>query len=116
MLLLWEDLEGNRVKFMGDQQEYIERLRRIISQRHGSGAEHIRSVPLCEKLKGKIIWEGTVEVFRLTGHPKTNRCFAWSSDKTDDEDVVTVLGISPVVGPATAVQSTLFSQSDRPQT
>jgi len=97
---------------MDDQQEQITRLERIISQRHGSPAEHIRSVSICEKVKGKIIWQGIVEVFRLTRHPKTNRCFAWNSPDSD-ECVMTVLGISPVVGPATAVQSTLSERSER---
>ena len=90
---------------MDDREEYIQRLRRIISERHGSRTEHIRSVRLREKVKGKLVWEGTVEVFRLTGHPGTNRCFAWSRQTAEAEDVVTVLGIPPVVGPATAVQS-----------
>jgi hypothetical protein len=96
------------VDVMDRQQEYIQRLRTIIAERYGSGSEHIRSVPLKEKFKGKVVWEGTVEVFRLIDHPRTNRCFAWSVQNTSD--VVTVLGIPPVIGPATAVQAALSGQ------
>jgi hypothetical protein len=90
---------------MDDQQEYIQRLRAIIRQRHGSDSEHVRSVPVREKSKDKVVWEGTVEAFRLIDCPKTNRCFAWIVQNGDQEEVVTVLGIPPVIGPATAVQS-----------
>lgn len=96
------------VDVMDREQEYIQRLRTIIGERYGSGAEHIRSVPLRENLKGKIVWEGTVEVFRLIRHSGTNRCFAWSLQNTSD--VVTVLGIPPIIGPATAVQAALSGQ------
>ena len=26
----------------------------------------------------KTVWEGVVESFAITGHPKAKRCYAWS--------------------------------------
>lgn len=45
---------------------------------HGCESRHIASVPVREEFDGGVAWEGTVEVFDLTGHPKAKRCYAWS--------------------------------------
>lgn len=40
-------------------------------------------MPVREMHNGQTVWDGIVEVFDLTGHPKANRIYAWSHD-TDD--------------------------------
>jgi len=50
---------------------------------HGGKAKHLESVPVTERFEGQIIWDGIVEVFRLKGHPKTDRVYAWMY-RTDD--------------------------------
>lgn len=37
------------------------------------------SVPIKETFCGKIVWEGVVHVFSLSGHPTAKRAYAWSS-------------------------------------
>jgi hypothetical protein len=49
-------------------------------------AAHVSTAPVKDVFQGKTVWEGDVEVFMLTGHPKAERCYAWayrdSSGKT----------------------------------
>jgi hypothetical protein len=51
-----------------------------------------------------------VEIFWLTGHPKSKRCFAWieSSGRIEGK-IITILEIPPVIGPATAVKAAISS-------
>ena len=92
---------------------HIQELRDVIHNLHGAMAEHLESVPITEKVKGQIVWDGVVEVFLLTGHPKTDRVYAWMHE-TDDpakpKRHVTVLHIPPVVSPRTAVQAVIVQE------
>ena len=57
-----------------------------------------------------------MEVFRLKGHPKAKRCFAWSHvDGEHDEktNYVTVLELPPIDSPQKAVQAAIVSQLKR---
>jgi hypothetical protein len=63
-------------------------------------------VRVTENFQGKTIWQGAVEIFDLTGHPKAKRAYAWShrdGDGDSDERFVAVLEIPPVTSPETAV-------------
>ncbi len=42
---------------------------------------HIKSAPVTEMFQGKTVWDGVVEVFDLTGHPKANRVYASAQTK-----------------------------------
>jgi hypothetical protein len=61
----------------------------------------------------KITWEGVVEVFDITGHPKAKRCYAWVHNALnfetgkDEDQFVTVLEIPPVDSPQTAVRASI---------
>jgi hypothetical protein len=76
-------------------------------------ADHLESVPVTEIFQGKTVWHGVVEVFRLTGHPKTDRAYAWIHDTGDPAHPkrhVTVLHIPPVVSPQTAVRAAIVQE------
>ena len=45
---------------------------------HDCGAKHIETVRVHEKYEGATVWEGDVEVFDVSGHPKAKRAYAWS--------------------------------------
>ncbi len=80
---------------------------------HEAKAEHLESVPVTEKFQGRTVWDGIVEVFHLTGHPKTNKVYAWEHETGDPDHPkrnVTVLHISPVVSPQTAVQAAIVQE------
>ena len=85
----------------------------MIHHLHGAKAEHLESVPITEKIKDHIIWDGVVEVFLLTGHPKTDRVYAWMHETDDPARTkrhVTVLHIPPVISPRTAVQAVIVQE------
>ena len=87
--------------------EYIESLRAVIGKLHGCDSKHVESVPVHEVFQGKTAWNGVVEVFDLTGHPKAKRAYAWShldGERDEKTKYVTVLQIPPVDSPQTAVK------------
>jgi len=91
----------------------IEELTSVIYRLHGAKASHVHSVPVKEVFQGKTVWDGVVEVFDLTGHPKADRIYAWIHD-TDDPSKpkrhVTVLHVPPVVSPQTAVKAAIVQE------
>jgi hypothetical protein len=92
---------------------HIQELCDVIHRLHGGKATHVESIPVTEQFQGKTIWDGIVEVFRLKGHPKTNRVYAWVHDTDDPENPkrhVTVLHVPPVVSPKTAVQAAIVQE------
>ncbi len=91
---------------------YIESLQEAIKRLHGCDAEYLESVPIHEVFKGQTVWNGTVEVFSIEGHPKAKRCYAWShkeGEGDNDTCFVTVLEIPPVDSPKTAVQASIVN-------
>lgn len=91
----------------------LQELRKIIHELHGATPTYVESVSIREMHKGKIVWDGIVEVFDLAGHPKANRIYAWSHETGDPKNPrrhVTVLHIPPVVSPQTAVQAAIVQE------
>ena len=52
-------------------------LKRAVEAQHGCPATLVESVLVKETFEGKTVWEGIVHLFKLTGHPKTDRAYAW---------------------------------------
>jgi len=99
---------------VANKQDYIAKLQVAVSQLHNCEAHWLRTVPVHEVFKGKTVWQGDVEVFGITGHPKAIRCYAWSHlDGSSDEKTrfVTVLEIPPVKSAETAVQASIMADS-----
>ena len=99
---------------------YLKELQDVIRGRHGVASRHLESVPVTETFKGQTVWEGVVEVFGLTGHPKASRVYAWSQDTGDPDKPkrhVTVLHIPPVLSATMAVRAAIREefQSDQPE-
>lgn len=93
-------------------KDYIERIKQVIFHLHKVDSEHVNSVPVEERFRGRTIWKGIVEVFSLIRHPRAKRCYAWSHPEGDDnkgERFVTVLEIPPVDSPQTAVKISIVS-------
>jgi len=93
--------------------KHIEELRDVIHHLHGGKAKHMKSVPVRETHEGQIVWDGVVEVFRLKGHPKTDKVYAWSHDTDDPANPrrhVTVLHIPPAISPETAVRLAILQE------
>jgi hypothetical protein len=91
---------------------YIELLQKAFQDLHGCHSKHLGSVPVHEVFRGKTVWEGDVEVFELTGHPKAKHGYAWShptGERNKAEQVIAVLEIPPVTSARTAVQAAILS-------
>jgi hypothetical protein len=96
---------------MANKQEYLKRLKEAIQERHKCPAAYRRTVPVNETFKGKTIWKGEVEIFWLTGHPLSKRCYAWfRPGEAGREDLVAILEAPLVIGPATAVKAALAAR------
>ena len=90
----------------------LDALRDAIRDLHGCDAAWVESVPVKETFKGRTVWEGTVQVFDLTGHPTATRCYAWSHavDYSGTRRFVAVLHEDPVNSPATAVRAAIVKE------
>jgi len=91
----------------------IENLRTAIETMHGCKAAHEHSVVVVERFKKQTVWEGVVESFALTGHPKAKRCYAWSYQDRGETRYMNVLELPPVESPQTAVQAAIASGSQK---
>jgi hypothetical protein len=100
-------------RFSGDDRsvsERIENIRQAVEVMHECKATHERSVPVKEMFGPQTTWEGVVESFVLTGHPKAQRCYAWSfEDDAGNPRYVAVLELPPVESPNTAVRAAIAS-------
>ena len=90
---------------------YIKQLQKAFEDLHGCKATHLETVPVAETFQGKTAWEGEVEVFTLTGHPKASKGYAWSYDEGKTDRVFAVLELPPVIYPKTAVQASIVSEA-----
>jgi hypothetical protein len=90
---------------------YIEELREVIKRLHGVESTHLESVSVKESFKGQTVWQGTVEVFSLKGHPKAERAYAWAHDgERPKESSVAVLHLGPINSAAAAVRAALIQE------
>lgn len=97
---------------MANNEEYIQRLQMALEHLHKCSSRHVESVPVHEVFRGETVWQGRVEVFDITGHPKAQRAYAWSHvDGADDSDerFVAVLQIPPVDSPINAVRASIVA-------
>jgi hypothetical protein len=62
-------------------------------------------VPVKEIFEAKTVWEGVVHVFKINGHPKANKAYAWSSpiEGSEKRRFFAVLHVPPVTSPVEAV-------------
>jgi len=86
------------------QSPYIQFLQETFQRLHHCKTSHLKTVPVIERFKGRIIWDGEVEVFELTDHPKAVRGYAWGYDKRVGSETITVLEIPPITSPQDAVK------------
>ena len=90
----------------------LEALQKAIRELHGYESSHLQSVPVNETYQGRLVWNGTVEVFQVHGHPGAGLAYAWSYMGDDNKrHYVTVLGVPPVNSALDAVRAYVVSQS-----
>lgn len=92
--------------------DYLDNIRGAIRLIHGCDSKHVTTTPVKEIFKGQVAWEGEVETYDLTGHPKAKRAYAWGyPNGKGGLEVVAVLEIPPVESPVTAVRAAIAAQA-----
>jgi hypothetical protein len=92
---------------MADVRDHIAQLIEAIRRLHGCDSTHLETVPVTETFEGQTLWQGEVEVFDISGHPKAKRAYAWSQLTGQDDRstrYVAALELPPVTSPETAVR------------
>ena len=89
----------------------ISQLKQAVESQHGGTATLVQSVPIREEHVGQTVWDGTVHVFDLAGHPKATRAYAWSYELPDGKRrFFAVLHVPPIVGPREAVRAAIVAE------
>jgi len=57
----------------------VDQLKQAVEEQHGGKAVLASVERVKEVFGGQTVWEGTVHVFDLEGHPRASRAYAWSS-------------------------------------
>ena len=95
------------------KMEFTAQLKDAILRLHSCESEYAGSEEVIETFQGETVWTRCVEIFRLIGHPKAKRCYAWSHlTGEDDKDrrFVAVLELPPVNSAETAVQAAVVAE------
>src|SRR5438477_10851463 len=89
-----------------------DQLRETVERMHGGSAQFVQSVPVRETFESKIVWEGVVHVFDLTGHPTATRAFAWSSpiEGSTKRRFFAVLHQPPIDNPQAAIRAAIVAE------
>src|SRR5262245_59584921 len=90
--------------------EYTSKLQMAVQRLFKCQATFSKTVPIRQEVDGKILWEGEVKVFDLSGHPKASRCYAWTHPN-DKNRTVALLEIAPVTTALAAVKAALIAES-----
>lgn len=85
------------------KNDYIAQFQTMIQQLHNCTAVWHSTVLVHDVLQGRIVWEGDVEVFDLTGHPTAKRCYGWSNGEPGA--CVTILQSPTVRSPLDAIRT-----------
>jgi hypothetical protein len=92
----------------------VSQLKRAVESQHGCTAELVQAVPVKETFDGKTVWEGVVHIFKIYGHPKANKAYAWSFPipivGRDKRRLFAVLHVPPITSPAEAVRAAIVAE------
>jgi hypothetical protein len=72
----------------------------------------VEAVPVREMFGRELVWQGTVHVFDLQGHPRATRAYAWSSpmEGSDKRRLYAVLHRGGIVSAVDAVRTAIFAE------
>jgi len=87
----------------------LEDTKQAVERLHNCKALFIEDVAVVEKFGSQTVWSGIVHIFEIEGHPKANKCYAWSSpiEGSTKRCYYAVLHIPPVDSPEKAVRASI---------
>ncbi len=87
-------------------------LKKAVESQHGGTATFAQSVPVHEQHNGETVWDGSVAVFDLAGHPTAKRAYAWSYELGDGRRrFFAVLHTGPISSPSDAVRAAIVAEA-----
>jgi len=109
--------EARRLDRVVDDDVSVDELREAVEHMHGVKAKFLKAVEVDERFEGKPVWQGTVKVFTLDGHPSgASLAFAWSVRlEGTKRRFVAILGVPPVVSPTMAVRAYIMAEAKKTQ-
>ncbi len=87
-------------------------LQTAIERTHGGRAVFARTEHVREDFQDRPVWDGTVHVFDLEGHPSSTRAYAWSSpvESSDKRRFFAVLHLGGIRSPLDAVRAAIVAE------
>ncbi|MBV8393580.1 MAG: hypothetical protein JOY81_10405 [Alphaproteobacteria bacterium] len=88
-------------------------LKRAVERRWSCDATLLQTVPVTAVLDSERSWDVIVHIFRLDGHPKAGRAYAWMGSLHDDsgkQRLYSALDIGPIKGPGDAVGAAIADE------
>ena len=87
----------------------IEDTRHVVERIHKCRAFFLEDITVIEQFGAQTVWQGVVHVFKVEGHLKTDKCYAWSSpiEGSKKRRYYTVLKIPPIDSPQKAVRAAI---------
>ncbi|HEX3945395.1 MAG TPA: hypothetical protein VHW69_15045 [Rhizomicrobium sp.] len=88
-------------------------LKKAVESQHGGVAHYVQSVPVAERFRGDVVWQGAVAVFDLKSAPSgCDRAYAWSYELPDGKRrFFAVLHTGPIDSPAAAVRAAIVAEA-----
>lgn len=88
----------------------IEELKRAIERMYRCKAVHLESERVIEMLERRVLWDGVVATFAVSGHPRSNRCFAWSFPEDGRTRYIAIMEAPHVISASAAVSAFVVSR------
>lgn len=90
---------------------YVPDLLDALERSENCEAAWVRTVGVTETHDGTLVWQGEVQIFRLSGHPDGVTCaYGWHSTTDEGQLKLTVvLHVPPVDSPEAAVRASIAS-------
>jgi hypothetical protein len=94
-----------------DNAECID-IKKAIERLHNCKASHLEDIAVIEGFGSETVWQGMVHIFNIEGHPKTDKCYAWSSPIEGSKKCryYAVLHIPPIDSPVKAVRASIVKE------
>lgn len=93
--------------------EYLDNLRDAVTAMHGCDCDHSSTGRVVEMFEGRVVFDGNVETFTLSGHPQASLAFAWAFDDGGEPRYLAVLNVPPINDPSDAVRAAIASGNFR---
>jgi hypothetical protein len=90
---------------------YLTDLRDAVTALHGCNCSHSGTSRVVEFYEGQKVFDGDIETFTLSGHPKASEAFAWAFDNGTEPQYIAVLNIPPINDPSDAVRAAIASRA-----